>query len=93
MNPYERRVIHSALQNDKFVETHSEGEEPFIRVVVTLKKSAPNYKNNTNRGYNKDYNRNYKKDNNYVKESNKEKDYYNQVEENTSINDVKEYND
>ena len=32
MNPYERRVIHSALQNDKFVETHSEGEEPFRRV-------------------------------------------------------------
>ena len=38
MNPYERRVIHSALQNDKFVTTHSEGEEPFRRVVVTLKK-------------------------------------------------------
>ena len=36
MNPYERRVIHSALQNDKFVTTHSEGEEPFRRVVVTL---------------------------------------------------------
>ena len=38
MNPYERRVIHSALQNDKYVTTHSEGEEPFRRVVVTLKK-------------------------------------------------------
>ena len=38
MNPYERRIIHSALQNDKFVTTHSEGEEPFRRVVVTLKK-------------------------------------------------------
>ena len=38
MNPYERRVIHSALQNDKYVSTHSEGEEPFRRVVVTLKK-------------------------------------------------------
>lgn len=38
MNPYERRVIHSVLQNDKFVTTHSEGEEPFRRVVVTLKK-------------------------------------------------------
>ena len=38
MNPYERRVIHSALQNDKFVTTHSEGEEPFRRVVVTLKR-------------------------------------------------------
>ena len=38
MNPYERRVIHSALQNDKYVTTHSEGEEPFRRVVVTLKR-------------------------------------------------------
>ena len=38
MNPYERRIIHSALQNDKYVSTHSEGDEPFRRVVVTLKK-------------------------------------------------------
>ena len=38
MNPFERRVIHSALQNDKFVTTHSEGEEPYRHVVVTLKK-------------------------------------------------------
>ncbi len=38
MNPYERRIIHSALQADKYVTTHSEGEEPFRRVVVTLKK-------------------------------------------------------
>ena len=38
MNPYERRIIHSALQNDKYVTTDSEGEEPFSRVVVTLKK-------------------------------------------------------
>ena len=37
MNPYERRVIHSALQNDRYVTTHSEGEEPFRKVVVTLK--------------------------------------------------------
>ena len=36
MNPYERRIIHSALQNDKYVTTHSEGEEPFRHVVVTL---------------------------------------------------------
>ena len=36
MNPYERRIIHSALQNDRYVSTHSEGEEPFRRVVVTL---------------------------------------------------------
>ena len=38
MNPYERRIIHSALQNDKFVTTHSEGEEPFRHVVVKKKK-------------------------------------------------------
>ena len=38
MNPYERRIIHSALQNDKYVTTHSEGDEPFRRIVVTLKK-------------------------------------------------------
>ena len=38
MNPCERRVIHARLQNDKYVETHSEGEEPNRHVVVTLKK-------------------------------------------------------
>ncbi len=38
MNPYERRIIHSALQNDKFVTTHSEGEEPYRHVVVTMKR-------------------------------------------------------
>ena len=38
MNPYERRIIHSALQNDKYVTTHSEGEEPYRKVIVTLKK-------------------------------------------------------
>ena len=38
MNPYERRIIHSALQGDKNVSTHSEGDEPYRRVVVTLAK-------------------------------------------------------
>lgn len=38
MNPYERRIIHSTLQNDKYVSTHSEGDEPFRRVVVTYKR-------------------------------------------------------
>ena len=38
MNPFERRIIHSALQNDRYVTTHSEGEEHFRHVVVTLKK-------------------------------------------------------
>ena len=37
MNPYERRIIHSALQNDRYVTTHSEGEEPYRRVVITPK--------------------------------------------------------
>lgn len=60
MNPYERRVIHSALQNDKFVCTHSEGEEPYRHVVVTLKEGVrlDNYNNNRNRNR---YNRNHKK--------------------------------
>lgn len=40
MNPYERRIIHSALQNDRYVTTHSEGEEPFRRVVVSLKNNV-----------------------------------------------------
>ena len=38
MNPMERMIIHSSLQNDKFVSTHSEGEEPYRHVVVTLKR-------------------------------------------------------
>ena len=51
MNPYERRIIHSVLQNDKYVTTHSEGEEPNRRLVVTLKKNTKNrnYKSNSNK--------------------------------------------
>ena len=69
MNPYERRIIHSALQGDKFVETHSEGEEPYRRVVVTLKKNYREYNNNrgNGRGYNRNHNhnrRNYDRRNN-----------------------------
>lgn len=56
MNPYERRIIHSALQNDRYVETHSEGDEPYRKVVITLKRRD-------NREYRKDYNRNYKEKN------------------------------
>lgn len=40
MNPYERRLIHSALQNDKYVVTRSEGEEPFRHVVISLKRES-----------------------------------------------------
>ena len=56
MNPYERRIIHSALQNDRYVDTHSEGDEPYRKVVITLKRRE-------NREYRKDYNRNYKEKN------------------------------
>ncbi len=51
MNPYERRIIHSVLQNDKYVTTHSEGEEPNRRLVVTLKKNTKNrnYRSNSNK--------------------------------------------
>ena len=52
MNPYERRVIHSALQNDRYVETHSEGEEPFRKVVVSLKEGVQLRENNRYRRYN-----------------------------------------
>ena len=70
MNPYERRIIHSTLQNDKYVDTYSEGDEPFRKVVVTVSKEyadmprkynnyrKKNYNNNNRRkSYNKNYNR------------------------------------
>ncbi len=69
MNPYERRIIHSALQNDRYVTTHSEGDEPFRRVVVTPKRDS-GYGDNRgyrgNRGYNgnRNYNRDYNRDRN-----------------------------
>jgi len=39
MNPYERRIIHSTLQNDSYIYTFSEGDEPYRRIVVDLKKA------------------------------------------------------
>lgn len=51
MNPYERRVIHSALQNDRYVVTRSEGEEPYRHVVIMLKK--PDRENRWQRNYNR----------------------------------------
>ena len=60
MNPYERRIIHSALQNDKMVETYSEGEEPNRKVVIAIKKGFRD-SGNRNGGYRKYNNRNYKK--------------------------------
>ena len=46
MNPYERRLIHSALQNDKYVVTRSEGEEPFRHVVISLKRESAKKEHN-----------------------------------------------
>ena len=52
MNPYERRIIHSALQKDKYVETHSEGEEPYRKVIITPNKNIkPPYNGGGNRGH------------------------------------------
>lgn len=76
MNPYERRVIHSTLQNDSYVETHSEGEEPYRKVVITLKagvdtgyeKKKYSYGNRSgkdNGGYHKKYNNNSYRKNKY----------------------------
>ena len=60
MNPYERRIIHSALQNDRFVSTKSEGEEPFRHVVVYLdrEKSGNNRYSRQNYNENRNYNEN-----------------------------------
>jgi len=76
MNPYERRIIHSALQNDKYVETYSEGEEPYRKVVINLKKSYSDSKyngkynyNKSKKNYNKNYSRDYRKDYREYKES------------------------
>ena len=49
MNPYERRIIHSALQNDKLIVTRSEGEEPFRHVVISLKREYPKKDRNQER--------------------------------------------
>ena len=78
MNPYERRIIHSALQNDKYVTTHSEGEEPFRRVVVTPKRESNysenrGYRGNRDNKYRNSGNREYKRENrDYKKDRNKE---------------------
>ncbi len=79
MNPYERRIIHSALQYDKFVETHSEGEEPYRKVVVTLKRRE--YGNRRGK-YHRDYNNNYYKNyNNYKKPRQAEREAEKQASE------------
>jgi spoIIIJ-associated protein len=65
MNPYERRIIHSALQNDKYVETYSEGEEPYRKVVINVKKTLRDTKFSNNKptsNYRKDYSKDGSKD-------------------------------
>ena len=71
MNPYERRIIHAALQGDKYVDTHSEGDEPHRKVVVTLNREfaseLPRRNNNyrrRNNNYSRDRRRSYKRENN-----------------------------
>ncbi len=49
MNPYERRIIHSALQNNSYVSTRSEGDEPFRKVVISLNKGAAQNTGSANR--------------------------------------------
>lgn len=44
MNPYDRRIIHSVLQDSKTVKTHSEGKEPFRKVVITPNNTSKSYK-------------------------------------------------
>ena len=53
MNPYERRIIHSALQGDRYVTTHSEGEEPYRHVIVTMKRNDGSSSYGSSRSYNK----------------------------------------
>ena len=89
MNPYERRIIHSALQGDKFVDTHSEGDEPFRKVVVTLKKGLED----TNPGgYHKKYNNNYRGGRNgkYNRNNNRRQSYNKNY--NDTANNAKEEN-
>lgn len=78
MNPYERRIIHSALQNDKYVTTHSEGDEPFRRVVVTPKRDSSYSDSKSyrgNKGYNRSYNKGYSRGNrDYNRDGNKNYD-------------------
>ena len=60
MNPYERRIIHSALQGDKFVETYSEGEDPYRKVIIASKKKSNYNKKKYSKHYSEDYRKDYK---------------------------------
>ena len=67
MNPYERRIIHAVLKNDKYIETYSEGEEPFRKVVVTVSKEYANMPPRRNN--------NYRRKNNFNNHNNRRKSY------------------
>lgn len=78
MNPYERRIIHAALQSDKYVDTHSEGDEPHRKVVVTLNKEFASelniprrnhYHKRGNGNYSRDHKKNYDHRSNYSENS------------------------
>jgi spoIIIJ-associated protein len=89
MNPYERRIIHAALQNDRYVTTHSEGDEPFRRVVVSPKREGGYSRGGYNKGgYNRSYNKSYNRggySNRYGKDE--------QAETNSSNNETQEVNE
>lgn len=70
MNPYERRIIHAVLQNDKYVETYSEGEEPFRKVVVKVSKEYENMPPRRNNNYRKKNYNNYNRRKPYNKQYN-----------------------
>ena len=84
MNPYERRVIHSTLQNDKYVETHSEGEEPYRKVVISLKPGfEKEYAKKKKYGYgNKSR---YRNNGGYKKYNNSYRKNYNRYDENKDV--------
>ena len=77
MNPYERRIIHAVLQNDKYIETYSEGEEPFRKVVVTVSKEYANMPPRRNN--------NYRRKNNFNNHNNRRKSYKNQWGEGSRV--------
>jgi spoIIIJ-associated protein len=99
MNPYERRIIHSALQNDKYVETYSEGEEPYRKVVINIKKTSfdPKFKNGNGKEFNKDFKKDYSKNFNkagnkdYKKDFNKSGSKYSKDYSRDYKKDYKEY--
>ena len=74
MNPYERRIIHSALQNDKYVTTHSEGEEPYRHVVVVLKKYEKSSRS-SERNFDKNFDKNFERNSDRNSDRNYDKNY------------------